>query len=104
MADESRQQRRARERAEVAARVHGKVKAAVTVFDMWTTFRSEVLREITNPIQIEETRRGFYAGAAAMLDLMVRVAPDDVSEDQGVEMLEALHQELRAFGTDMRQA
>jgi hypothetical protein len=103
VADESRQRRRARERAAIQSRVHGKIAKAVTVFDMWTTFRGEVLQEITNPIQIEETRRGFYAGAAAMLDLIVRVTPDDVSEDQGVEMLEALHQELRAFGTDMRQ-
>lgn len=103
MADETRQQRRARERAQVKARVEGKLQSAVTVFDIWRTYRGEVLAHVTNPIQIEETRRGFYAGAAAMLDLMMRVSPDDVSEDRGVEMLEALAQELRAFGTDMRQ-
>ncbi len=101
---ESRQQRRARERAAIKDRVARKVLKAATVFEMWTTFRNEALREIVNPIQIEETRRGFYAGAASMLELMMRVSPDDVSEDRGVEMLEALHQELRAFATDFREA
>lgn len=103
MADETRQQRRAREREALKQRVHGGVKQATTVFDTWTIYRNEVLKNITNPVQIEETRRGFYAGVAAMLDLMMKVSPDDVSEDRGVEMLEALQQELLAFATDMRK-
>jgi hypothetical protein len=99
---DSRQQRRARERAAIAARVGGKVAAAQTVFDLWRTFRQEVLREVTSPVQLEETRRGFYAGAAAILELVVRVSADDVTEDRGVEILQALHEELQAFATDLR--
>jgi hypothetical protein len=39
----------------------------------------------------------FYAGCAAMLGLMDRVSPDDVSEDVGVEMLTRLHEELESY-------
>jgi hypothetical protein len=84
-------------------RVHDRVKKAVTVFEIWRTYKDEVLTKVTNPVQIEETRRGFYAGAAAMLDLMLHVSPDDVSEDRGVEILQALHEEIKAFATDLRQ-
>lgn len=83
--------------------VNAHVKQATTVFEIWQLWKVAVLRDVTNPVQIEETRRAFYGGAAAMLDLMQRVAPDDVSEDQGVVILQALQDELKAFATDMRK-
>lgn len=89
-------------RAAQQAHIHDRVSKAVTVFEIWSLYRTEVLYAVTNPVQIEETRRGFYAGAAAILDLLLRVSPEEVSEDQGVEMLQALHDEIKAFATDIR--
>jgi hypothetical protein len=105
----SRQQRRAKERAAakatLQARIHTRIESAVSVHRMWRTFYDEVLvpRGITfddpdTAPGVDWFRRAFYAGAASMLDLMMRVGPDDVSEDQGVEMLERLREELETFG------
>jgi hypothetical protein len=105
----TRQQRRAEARAAakatLQARIHTRIESAISVHRMWRTFYDEVLvpRGITvedpdTAPGVEWFRRSFYAGAASMLDLMMRVAPDDVSEDQGVEMLERLREELQTFG------
>jgi hypothetical protein len=80
-------------------------ESAVSVHRMWRTYYDEVLvpRGVTvddpdTAAGVEWFRRSFYAGAASMLDLLMRVGPDDVTEDQGVEMLERLREELQTFG------
>src|SRR5262245_5794760 len=86
VAEESRQVRRARERREQFDRIHGNVLAGRTVLDMWRTYARERLTphgiDIADPAVDGTMRQAFYAGAAAMLELMTRVSPDDVSEDQ----------------------
>lgn len=98
---ESRQQRRARERREQFDRIHGKVLAGRTVLDLWRVYARERLTphgiDITDPAVDGTMRQAFYAGAASMLELMTRVSPEDVSEDQGVEMLQRLHEELATY-------
>ena len=97
---ESRQQRRARERAQFD-RVHGQVLAAKTVRHMWLTYARTRLQsagvDINSPDVRETVEHAFYAGVAAMFELMQRVAPDDVSEDRGVEMLARLQEELETY-------
>jgi hypothetical protein len=101
----TRQQRRAQERAALKDRIHSRLESAVSVHRMWRTYYDEVLvpRGVTvddpdTAAGVEWFRRSFYAGAASMLDLLMRVGPDDVTEDQGVEMLERLREELQTFG------
>lgn len=95
---ESRQVRRARERREEFDRVHGNVLAGRTVLDMWRVYARERLTphgiDITDPAVDATMRSAFYAGAASMLELMTRVGPDN---DQGVEMLQRLHEELDTY-------
>jgi hypothetical protein len=107
---ETRQQRRAKARQDTRRqqfdRIHGQVLAGRTVLDMWRVYGRERLTphgiDVTDP-NVEATMRpAFYAGAAAMLELMERVGPDDVSEDQGVEMLQRLHEELETFAFNRR--
>lgn len=81
--------------------IHGQVLAGRTVRDMWLTYANE--RLVRNGVDINDddvrftVEHGFYAGAAAMLELMQRVGPDDISEDVGVEMLTRLHEELLSY-------
>ena len=49
------------------------------------------------PVQIQETQRAFYAGAAAAFALMNRIGEDDVPEHVGVVLLERLDRELKVF-------
>ena len=105
----SRQQRRAEERRQQKAetrrqkfeRVHGQVLAGKTIRDMWLTYGRERFEkagiDLTDPAVQGTVEHAFYSGAASMLELMQRVSPDDVSEDQGVEMLTRLHEELDAY-------
>jgi hypothetical protein len=107
---ESRQQRRARERRESKRqqfdRIHGQVLAGRTVREMWLAYgRNRFERvgiDLNDPAIVETAKHSFYVGAAAMLELMTRVAPDDVSEDVGVEMLNRLHEELNTYAKGLR--
>jgi hypothetical protein len=105
----SRQQRRAAERSAVKRetrraqfdRLHGQVLAGRTVRDMWLTYAGERLTPHGIDIAENAVRHtlepAFYAGAAAMLELMQRVGPDEITEDQGVEMLQRITEELQAY-------
>lgn len=68
-----------------------------TVLTKWESFAAAVLPKDVHPVQVQEMRRSFYAGARAMLSLVQQVSPDEVSEDAGVVMLELLTMELDAF-------
>lgn len=49
-------------------------------------------------VQRQEIRRAFFSGAFTTLGVLVdATAGDDVSEDQGVVILEAMHRECEHF-------
>lgn len=106
MPAESRQMRRARERREKFDQVHGAVLKGRTVRDLWLVYGQSRFREtgltLDDPIVTETLKHAFYAGAASMIELMTRVSPDDISEDQGVEMLQRLHEELETYSKRQR--
>jgi hypothetical protein len=110
---ESRQQRRARERRklreQIGTRVEGRVTGSRTILDLWRTFYDEVLKPrgiIEGDPDIDPglalMRQSFYGGAASMMELMMRVSPDDVSEDEGAAMLQRLYEELVIFAKGLR--
>ncbi len=63
----------------------------------WQSYLQQVVPENPSSVQVQETRRGFYAGAQSLLTLITKVGIDDVSEDQGVAHIERLNRELDAF-------
>lgn len=74
-----------------------------TVFDQWKSFEHEVVPADAVPVQREELRRAFYAGAVSMFGLtMEAVASEDESECE-LNLL-ALDEELQAFPKDLREA
>ncbi len=105
----TRQQRRSQERADAKRetrrqqfdRIHGQVLAGRTVYDLWRTYAAAKLTphgiDIDDPAVEGTLRLAFYAGAASMMELMQRVGPDEITEDQGVEMLQRLHEELETY-------
>ena len=109
----TRQQRRAAERdagrAAIRDRVTARVAAAPSVHAMWKAYYEEVL--VPRGVTFEDPdtapgaewfRRSFYAGVSAMLELMMRVSTDDVTEDRGVEMLQRLYEELETYARGLR--
>jgi hypothetical protein len=104
----SRQQRRAAERATAKAetrrqqfdRIHGQVLAGQTIRDMWLIYGRERFEPgvpLDSPEATEILEPTFYAGFASALQLMLRVSPDDVSDEVGAEMLSRLHEELHVY-------
>jgi len=63
----------------------------------WIEFEKAVIPRGAPAIQRQEMRRAFYAGTWALLQEMKRLGDDDVSEDVGVEALEAIEAECKEF-------
>lgn len=68
-----------------------------TIAGMWQIFRMRVVPIDASYVQVTETRKAFYAGCVALLDVMDYISEEEVSEEQGMEILEALHQEIDTF-------
>jgi hypothetical protein len=103
---ETRQQRRAAARAAIKAGVTTRVQASRSVQEMWRTYASTILVprlgcSIDDPL-IAPLREAFYGGAAAMFELVIRVAPAEVDEDAGVGMLQRLEDELRVYASGLQ--
>lgn len=63
----------------------------------WATYMARVVPPGAPPTQIIETRRAFYGGAAYLMGILDVISEHDVSEDSGVDILEQIHEELRAY-------
>lgn len=64
----------------------------------WIGYAEHVLPSGANPVQVQETRRAFYAGAAHLFDAITRaVGPDSVSEDDGVVVFDGVQAEIDEF-------
>lgn len=68
-----------------------------TLADMWASYAQLVIPPGLSPAQIEHTKFAFYGGASYVLDMLVAISADDVSEQTGVETLERLREELERF-------
>lgn len=73
-----------------------------TVRSEWDDFAKAVLPPDCFPVQRQEMRRAFYAGARSMLSLMSQMADESPDEESGVKMVETLNQELRRFNEDVK--
>ena len=64
----------------------------------WLTFSTAVMPPDAPPVQHQEMRSAFYAGVWATLTASQQIIGDpEITEDEGVRMLEGWHQECRAF-------
>lgn len=73
----------------------------ISIFEQWTSFNRQVVPPDASPIQREEMRRSFYAGATAMMGLMLTAtAPEN--EQDCLDNLSALEAELDAHRLDLR--
>lgn len=73
-----------------------------SVAAMWVLYRTRVLAVNAPPIQVSECRRAFYAGVQSiLLDGLLGIGDDSVSEEQGVAHLDSLHKECEQFSRDV---
>lgn len=67
------------------------------VRDGWQDYAEKILPKNAPPVQRQETRRAFYAGAWYLLCQHADLGEPDISEDEGVEVLEATKREIETF-------
>lgn len=72
-----------------------------TVFEQWKSYERSVVPPDAPPVQREECRRAFYAGAAATFGL-VMAATDPENEDECAANLTALSDEIKSMPKDLR--
>lgn len=68
-----------------------------TLAQQWERFAEAVMPANVSTTQYQEMRRSFYGGVAMMLEIMDIIAGDEVSEDDGVMILELVHREKDRF-------
>jgi hypothetical protein len=69
-----------------------------TVAESWATYQTHVLPPKAGPVQIEETRRAFYAGVYfCLMNLAYNIGDASTDEEQGIVELEKLKAECEAF-------
>jgi len=73
-----------------------------TLADMWESYARMVIPPGTSAAAIKNNKFAFYGGASYVLDVLVAIGAEDVSDDTGVDTIERLHQELRLFAAQQR--
>ena len=68
-----------------------------TLAQMWESYRDWVIPPGTSDTGISNAKFAFYGGASYVLDVLIAIAGDEVSEETGVETVARLHQELHLF-------
>jgi hypothetical protein len=65
----------------------------------WRSYREGVLPAEAPDVQVLETKRAFYAGAWALLQLMLNLDEGTLdATDQDLRVMDVIHQELQSFG------
>lgn len=76
-------------------------KEHVSLAALWASYRQEVLPQGAGEVQIVETRRAFYAGAAGLFYAIMRnLDPDAEPTERDLAMVSDLAQELEASGVE----
>jgi hypothetical protein len=76
-----------------------------TLADAWASYAAEVIPATAPVVQRVETRRGFYAGAKALMRVVLNVTSDgpDMTDEDLVKM-DALESEIEAFMAEVGTA
>jgi hypothetical protein len=73
-----------------------------TLADMWASYARAVIPPGTSAAAIKNNKFAFYGGASYVLDILVAIGGDDVSETTAVDAIVRLRQELELFAAQER--
>lgn len=75
-----------------------------TINGKWRMFIDAFFPGDTIPaIHHDEMQKAFFGGAAAVINIMIGMAEDDISEAAGAEMLESLRKECVDFRRSIKK-
>ncbi len=67
----------------------------------WNEYKARTMPQNVSKIQLQETRRAFYAGAVAVLSICQEISAYDWTEEEGAIALENLMQECVSFASQV---
>lgn len=69
----------------------------------WETYRLKVVPSTASKVQLDETRKAFYAGASHLFAAMMTHLEEGSEETPAdLQMMDNLFEELKAFGRSQR--
>jgi len=78
------------------------MKNHLKVETLWKSYKANVLKNVTNPVQLMETKRGFFSGAAAYSKIVMAISKMDITEDQGAFLIGEIEMEIKKFSIDVK--
>ena len=75
-----------------------------TIRENWKAYRDDNSGIPASMAWLIHTRRSFYAGAKAMLDIMTKAVEGDTTEEEGSQLMDDLRKELDKFFDDDKGA
>jgi hypothetical protein len=69
--------------------------------EMWDSFNDDVIHPDASPLQRQELRRAFMAGARIVLIGLETASRSDVNEASGVRMLADMNRECEEFSAQI---
>ena len=72
------------------------------VLEGWNSYRHKVMPEVCSPVQVEETRRAFYAGSIHLFHALLTVIDSDREPTANdLEQVGAIQQEFKDYARDL---
>lgn len=81
----------------LASRLHDSAHRGTLLQVEFDSYLRQVIPLDAPAVQITECKRAFFAGASAVLNVLLLIGDDTISEDLGVETIEAIRQEIQAY-------
>lgn len=78
------------------------MKNHLTIENLWESYQNKVLKGVTNPVQLTETKRGFFAGAKAYSKIIIAISSMDISEDDGAFLMGEIEMEIKKFSVNVK--
>lgn len=74
-----------------------------TIQAAWDSYSTNVIPKDASSIQIRETKRSFYMGASALLEIQFNIGDETISEDAAQHILEGVCDEIETLLIDVQQ-
>ena len=72
--------------------------------EYWANYLETVVPKDASTVQVQETKRAFYSGAAALMNTVMEIGDNDaIDEMAGADIMEDRLQELHEFHEDVQR-
>ncbi len=69
---------------------------------LWDDYANKILPEEASAVQVQETRRAFYAGGVSLLKTMVTILDEDAEPtEEDLRAMDDLNEEFHAFAREL---